>query len=93
MDRITTVSKDLFTECGRMDDIKLGEAMAKGPEDPLLEMAKWAEPDPLGDEPPPYPADSMSVPRSMIKRFNQHSIMVIFINPTAFAMFAYLRLN
>lgn len=76
-DRIATVSKDLFTECGRLDDLHLNKAMAGEANDPLLEISRWAEPDPLAEDPlPSTSSDSTSVPRSMIKRFNQHSIMV-----------------
>lgn len=72
-----TAGKDLFTECGRLDDLQLNKAMANEANDPLLEISRWAEPDPLAEDVAPTPSESTSVPRSMIKRFNQHSIMVI----------------
>ncbi|XP_067633884.1 general transcription factor IIH subunit 1 [Eurosta solidaginis] len=81
-DRITAGSKDIFTECGKIDDQTLKAAVQKGAGDPLLDLKQF-EDVPLeegfgsvsGDR---NVANSGNiVHQNMIKRFNQHSIMVL----------------
>lgn len=61
----------------------MNKAMANPIEDPFLDIQRWVEPDPLGEDLPAtsntsnITSESASVHRSMIKRFNQHSIMVL----------------
>ncbi|XP_054268650.1 general transcription factor IIH subunit 1-like [Macrosteles quadrilineatus] len=75
-DRITTSSKDLFTECAKLDDQEMKKVMSNGVSDPLLDITSFD--DKIGDEPLERPAATQNiVHQNMIKRFNQHSIMVL----------------
>lgn len=80
-DRINAGTKDLFTECAKIDDKEMKKDLQTGINDPLLDIASFEDTDldenygsQLGK------ADKASgniVHQSMIKRFNQHSIMVM----------------
>ncbi|XP_012284753.1 general transcription factor IIH subunit 1 [Orussus abietinus] len=80
-DRINTGTKDLFTECAKIDDQELKKDIQTGINDPLVDISSFE--DKTLDE--NYgsgvgKADKPSgniVHQSMIKRFNQHSIMVL----------------
>lgn len=80
-DRINAGTKDLFTECAKIDDQELKKDLQSGINDPLLDITSFD--DQSLDE--NYgggcgKSDTTSgniVHQSMIKRFNQHSIMVL----------------
>ncbi|XP_041982883.1 general transcription factor IIH subunit 1 [Aricia agestis] len=79
-DRIaSSSSKDLFGECAKMDDHSIASAMKHTTLDLTVDLPHMTEPVPLlpDDEPTDKEKDGCSIPRSMIKRFNQHSIMVL----------------
>lgn len=80
-DRINAGTKDLFTDCAKIDDQELKKDIQNGINDPLLDITSF-EDRTIDDG---YisglsKADKSSiniVHQSMIKRFNQHSIMVM----------------
>lgn len=79
-DRKYAESKDLFTECGKIDDQELKKDIQKGVDDPLLDITEFE--DKSIDECYGAQNDKLSinvgtVSQAMIKRFNQHSIMVL----------------
>lgn len=78
-DRKYAESKDLFTECGKMDDQEMKKDIQAGVEDPLVDITAFEDKSldegyGGGSEKPP--SSSGTVSQAMIKRFNQHSIMV-----------------
>lgn len=81
-DRITAGSKDIFTECGKIDDQTLKAAVQQGAGDPLLDLRQF-EDVPLEEGFCSVAGDRNKsnsgniVHQNMIKRFNQHSIMVL----------------
>ncbi|CAH4034792.1 unnamed protein product [Pieris brassicae] len=79
-DRIaSSSSKDLFGECAKMDDQAIASAMKHTTLDLTVDLPHFTEPVPLlpDEEYTEKEKDSNSIHRSMIKRFNQHSIMVL----------------
>ncbi|XP_026313596.1 general transcription factor IIH subunit 1 [Hyposmocoma kahamanoa] len=82
-DRIASASsKDLFGECAKMDDQAIASAMKHTTLDLTVDLPQFVEPIPLlpNEEDTPHEkerGDSTSIHRNMIKRFNQHSIMVL----------------
>ncbi|XP_049886020.1 general transcription factor IIH subunit 1 [Pectinophora gossypiella] len=82
-DRIaSSSSKDLFGECAKMDDHAISSAMKHTTLDMTVDLPQFSEPVPLlpAEEEPPQEkerGDNTSIHRNMIKRFNQHSIMVL----------------
>ncbi|XP_037716883.1 general transcription factor IIH subunit 1 [Drosophila subpulchrella] len=81
-DRLTAGTKDIFTECGKIDDQALKAAVLQGAGDPLLDLKKF-EDVPLEEGFGSVAGDrnvvnsGNIVHQNMIKRFNQHSIMVL----------------
>lgn len=81
-DRITAGTKDIFAECGKIDDQTLKAAVQQGAGDPLLDL-KGFEDVPLDEGFCSVAGDRNTVNsgnivhQNMIKRFNQHSIMVL----------------
>lgn len=81
-DRINTGTKDIFAECGKIDDQNLKQAVEKSLGDPLLDIKTFND-NPVGEcygggEQEKVVVNSGNiVHQSMIKRFNQHSIMVL----------------
>lgn len=81
-DRIMSGTKDLFSECGKIDDQSLKKAVAQSAGDVLLDLGSFADnslEDGFGGS-----ANDKSgvnsgniVHQNMIKRFNQHSTMVL----------------
>ncbi|XP_060530583.1 general transcription factor IIH subunit 1 [Cylas formicarius] len=79
-DRKYAESKDVFTECGKLDDQEMKKDIQKGVDDPLVNLTEFE--DKSLDEgygiARDKPAGNIgTVSQSMIKRFNQHSIMVL----------------
>lgn len=80
-DRINTGTKDIFTECGKIDDQALKIAVADGAGDVLLDLQTF-EDNTLEEGFGGAVSDKSGVNsgnivhQSMIKRFNQHSTMV-----------------
>lgn len=80
-DRINAGTKDLFTECAKIDDQELKKDLQTGINDPLVDITSFE--DQTLDE--NYgsacskldKASGNMVHQNMIKRFNQHSIMVL----------------
>lgn len=81
-DRIMTGTKDLFTECGKIDDKALQEAVTKSAGDVLLDIRSF-EDNSLEEGFGGAPSDKNGVNsgnivhQNMVKRFNQHSTMVL----------------
>lgn len=78
-DRINTGSKDIFTECGKLDDQELKKDIQTGIEDPLVDITGFEDKtleEGFGNLNEKVAANPGNVHQSMIKRFNQHSIMV-----------------
>lgn len=78
-DRKYAESKDLFTECGKIDDQELRKDIQAGVEDPLVDMTSFEDKtiDEAYGSGIEKPSGSIgTVSQAMIKRFNQHSIMV-----------------
>ncbi|XP_050354750.1 general transcription factor IIH subunit 1 [Nymphalis io] len=79
-DRIaSSSSKDLFGECAKMDDQAIASAMKHTTLDLTVDLPQFTEPLPLlpEEDSGEKEKDGTSIHRSMIKRFNQHSIMVL----------------
>ncbi|XP_045454706.1 general transcription factor IIH subunit 1 [Melitaea cinxia] len=79
-DRIaSSSSKDLFGECAKMDDQAIASAMKHTTLDLTVDLPQFTEPVPLlhDEDLHEKEKDGTSIHRSMIKRFNQHSIMVL----------------
>ncbi|KAM3960815.1 transcription factor B1 [Aphomia sociella] len=75
-DRIaSSSSKDLFGECAKMDDHAIASAMKHTTLDLTVDLPQFTEGGPL-EEDTEREKDN-SIHRNMIKRFNQHSIMVL----------------
>lgn len=83
-DRIAAGTKDIFTECGKIDDQQLKQAVQENLGDPLLDIRSF-EDNTLEEGFCSSAASSNKqtvnsgniVHQSMIKRFNQHSFMVL----------------
>jgi transcription initiation factor TFIIH subunit 1 len=81
-DRINAGSKDLFTECAKLDDQELKKDISAGIEDPLVDITSFEDRTldegygTGGDRPMGLQSGNI-VHQNMIKRFNQHSIMVL----------------
>lgn len=80
-DRLTSGTKDIFTECGKLDDKALKAAVAENAGDPLLDLRQFEDSsleDGFCSAPHQTAINSGNiVHQSMIKRFNQHSFMVL----------------
>ncbi|XP_073997267.1 transcription factor B1 [Rhodnius prolixus] len=79
-DRINAGTKDIFTECAKIDDQVMSKEMSDGLEDPLVDLSSFQDVnfgDGYGSTPDPKGTFQNIVHQSMIKRFNQHSIMVM----------------
>ncbi|XP_034935021.1 general transcription factor IIH subunit 1 [Chelonus insularis] len=80
-DRIHAGTKDLFTECAKIDDQEIKKDIQTGINDPLLDITSFE--DKTTDEfyDSGFSKNDKSsgniIHQSMIKRFNQHSIMVM----------------
>ncbi|XP_063225704.1 general transcription factor IIH subunit 1 [Bacillus rossius redtenbacheri] len=81
-DRINAGTKDLFTECAKLDEQEMRRDISAGIDDPLVDIGSFE--DRSLDEGYGTGADKLSISQSgnivhqnMIKRFNQHSIMVL----------------
>lgn len=80
-DRINTGTKDIFTECGKIDDQALKIAVADGAGDVFLDLQTF-EDNTLEEGFGGAVSEKSGVNsgnivhQSMIKRFNQHSTMV-----------------
>ncbi|XP_031782423.1 general transcription factor IIH subunit 1 [Nasonia vitripennis] len=85
-DRINVGTKDLFTECAKIDDQELKKDIQAGIDDPMVDITGF---DNVGlnemYDSGSGKSDKLSgniVHQNMIKRFNQHSIMVMKANKT-----------
>ncbi|XP_053615975.1 general transcription factor IIH subunit 1 [Plodia interpunctella] len=78
-DRMASSSKDVFAECARLDDAALAAAARRAKLDLTVDLPQFSEALPLQEEETVErdKADNNSIHRNMIKRFNQHSIMVL----------------
>lgn len=85
-DRLTSGTKDIFTECSRIDDKALEQAVLENAGDPLLDMRLFEDSSlaegfcSASTTERPTPGQDKSgniVHQNMIKRFNQHSFMVL----------------
>lgn len=78
-DRIHAGTKDLFTECAKIDDQELKKDIQTGINDPLVDITSFEDQtldENYGNNKSDKPSGNI-VHQSMIKRFNQHSIMVM----------------
>lgn len=81
-DRINTGTKDLFTECAKIDDLALRTAVATGAGDVLFDIQRFGDNSLQegfgGAQSNRNGVNSGNiVHQSLIKRFNQHSTMVL----------------
>ncbi|XP_014248752.1 general transcription factor IIH subunit 1 [Cimex lectularius] len=79
-DRINAGTKDLFTDCAKIDDQVMSKAMVEGVEDPLVDIGSFEDAnidECYGNSNDVKGQTQNIVHQSMIKRFNQHSIMVL----------------
>ncbi|CAG5103915.1 Similar to Tfb1: General transcription factor IIH subunit 1 (Drosophila melanogaster) [Cotesia congregata] len=83
-DRINAGNKDLFTECAKIDDQELKKDIQTGISDPLLDITSFEDKTTDENYDSGFSKSDKSsgniVHQSMIKRFNQHSIMVMKAN-------------
>lgn len=83
-DRVTAGLKDIFVECGRIDDSALRKEIRNNLGDPLLDLGKFGDntieegfcSSNTNDQKAEYNSGNI-VHQSIIKRFNQHSFMVL----------------
>ncbi|KAJ8945079.1 hypothetical protein NQ318_005259 [Aromia moschata] len=79
-DRKYAESKDIFTECGKIDDQEMKRDIQTGVDDPLVNLTEFEDKTlgegygSIGEKPS---SNTGTVSQAMIKRFNQHSIMVL----------------
>lgn len=79
-DRKYAESKDLFTECGKIDDQEMKKDIQNGVEDPLVNIVEFEDntlEEGYGNQTEKNSISTGTVSQAMIKRFNQHSIMVL----------------
>lgn len=80
-DRINAGTKDIFTECAKIDDQELKKDLQTGINDPLVDITSFEDQTLDENYGSGYSKlDKTSgniVHQNMIKRFNQHSIMVM----------------
>lgn len=79
-DRKYAESKDIFTECGKLDDQDFKKDIQNGVNDPLVNITEFEDKtidDGYGTGVEKPPTHTGTVSQAMIKRFNQHSIMVM----------------
>lgn len=83
-DRIITGMKDIFAECGKIDDSTLKKDIRKNLNDPLLNISKFGD-NTIEDgfcsstafDQKQDSSTGNIVHQSIIKRFNQHSFMIL----------------
>lgn len=78
-DRKYAESKDIFTECGKIDDQEMKKDIQTGVKDPLVNITEFEDKtldEGYGTTQEKPPSNTGTVSQAMIKRFNQHSIMV-----------------
>ncbi|XP_018579408.1 general transcription factor IIH subunit 1, partial [Anoplophora glabripennis] len=79
-DRKYAESKDIFTECGKLDDQEMKKDIQKGVDDPLVNLTEFEDKtldEGYGTSTTKLSTNTGTVSQAMIKRFNQHSIMVL----------------
>ncbi|CAG9803783.1 unnamed protein product [Chironomus riparius] len=80
-DRIITGMKDIFAECGKIDDSTLRKEIRRNMNDPLLNISKFGdntiEDGFCSSSTSDQKQDTNIVHQSIIKRFNQHSFMIL----------------
>ncbi|CAH1159331.1 unnamed protein product [Phaedon cochleariae] len=79
-DRKYAESKDIFTECGKIDDQEMKKDIQTGVDDPLVNLTEFEDntiDEGYGTRNEKTHSTSGTVSQAMIKRFNQHSIMVL----------------
>ncbi|KAJ8937555.1 hypothetical protein NQ314_011790 [Rhamnusium bicolor] len=80
IDRKYAESKDIFTECGKIDDQEMKKDIQSGVDDPLVDITEFEDKtlgEGYGNTTEKPPSNTGTVSQAMIKRFNQHSIMVL----------------
>ncbi|KAJ8910293.1 hypothetical protein NQ315_014968 [Exocentrus adspersus] len=79
-DRKYAETKDIFTECGKIDDQEMKKDIQKGVDDPLVNLTEFEDnslDEGYGIATEKVTNNTGTVSQAMIKRFNQHSIMVL----------------
>ncbi|XP_044737269.1 general transcription factor IIH subunit 1 [Chrysoperla carnea] len=76
-DRINAGTKDIFTECGKLDDQELKRDITTGVDDPLLDVTKFDDRQIVVEDTEKNVGSGNLVHQSMLKRFNQHTIRVL----------------
>ncbi|CAG9767034.1 unnamed protein product [Ceutorhynchus assimilis] len=79
-DRKYAENKDLFTECGKSDDQEMKRDIQAGVDDPLVNLTEFDDKtleEGFGGSNEKPTSNISTVSQAMIKRFNQHSIMVL----------------
>lgn len=78
-DRKYAESKDIFTECGKIDDQDFKKDIQTGVDDLLVNITEFDDKtidECYGTTVEKPPTSTGTASQAMIKRFNQHSIMV-----------------
>lgn len=85
-DRINAGTKDIFTECAKIDEQEMKKDIQAGIDDPLVDINGFDDinmeemyESGIGKS---DKSSGTNIHQSMIKRFNQHSIMVMKANAT-----------
>nr|CAG4641614.1 EOG090X04EN [Eurycercus lamellatus] len=76
-DKNLTDTKDLFADCGKQDELELKKDLTTNIKDPLLDLTALND---INDEEPVVHSNakiSNIANQNMIRRFNQHSILVL----------------
>lgn len=77
-DRINIAKDELFADCARQDDKTVESEIAKNEKNPLINLAAMSDHPVFQDDNKLEGADATSqINKSLIKRFNQHSTLVL----------------
>ncbi|KFM77565.1 General transcription factor IIH subunit 1, partial [Stegodyphus mimosarum] len=79
-DRLNINSKDLFSECAKIDDQDVKNAIDKGIPDPFVDVTSFEEDNLIDDNGKVIVSTQNTqkeINQSMIRRFNHHSMMVL----------------
>ncbi|XP_014238020.1 general transcription factor IIH subunit 1 [Trichogramma pretiosum] len=82
-DRMNQGTKDIFTECAKIDDQEMKKDVQAGVNDPMVDITGFDDinmEEIYVDTNKPEKSTGNIVHQNMIKRFNQHSIMVMKAN-------------
>ncbi|CAH0393714.1 unnamed protein product [Bemisia tabaci] len=79
-DRLHPGGEDIFVECGKVDEQKFKEDLAGGISDPTVNLTRFDDGCEEVVEKSGSSSDNLGVHKELIRRFNQHSIMIMKAN-------------